>query len=136
MQQLLFLALGLGVGVLSGFFGIGGGIVMIPAMVLFFGLSQTQAQGTSLAVIVPTALVAAITHSRRGQVDWPLALLLGAGGLAGGWAGARLALALDAPLLRVLFASFLVLMALRMLWRAWRHHRALPEAEIPPPQTG
>ena len=131
-----FVAVGFFAGILGGVLGVGGGIVFVPAMVTLYGFEQHLAQGTSLAVIVPTALVATLAHSRRGQVDWPLAVLLGAGGLAGGWAGARLALALDAPLLRMLFASFLVLMALRMLWRAWRHHRALPEAEVPSPQTG
>jgi len=131
-----FVVIGFGAGVLGALMGIGGGIVYVPALVTLYGFEQHLAQGTSLAVIVPTAVVAAITHGRRGQVDWRLALLLGAGGLTGGWAGARLALALDAPLLRMLFASFLVLMALRMLWRAWRHHRALPEAEVPSPQPG
>jgi uncharacterized membrane protein YfcA len=131
-----FVVIGFGAGVLGALMGIGGGIVYVPALVTLYGFEQHLAQGTSLAVIVPTAVVAAITHGRRGQVDWRLALLLGAGGLTGGWAGARLALALDAPMLRMLFASFLVLMALRMLWRTWRRHRALPEAEVPSPQPG
>lgn len=127
-----FVVVGFGAGILGALMGVGGGIVYVPALVTLYGFEQHLAQGTSLAVIVPTALVAALAHSRRGQVDWRLALLLGTGGLAGGWLGARLALALDAPLLRVLFASFLVLMALRMLWRTLRRSRELPEAEVPP----
>jgi len=124
--------IGFGAGVLGALMGVGGGIVYVPALVTLYGFEQHLAQGTSLAVIVPTAVVAAITHSRRGQVDWRLALLLGGGGLAGGWAGARLALALDAPLLRMLFASFLVLMALRMLWRTWRRRGRPPEPVVAP----
>jgi uncharacterized membrane protein YfcA len=123
---------GFGAGVLASLLGVGGGIVYVPALVTLYGFEQHLAQGTSLAVIVPTALVAAWAHGRRGQVDWRLALLLASGGLAGGWLGARLALALDAPLLRTLFASFLVLMALRMLWRTWHRRRNPTEAEGSP----
>lgn len=130
-----FVVVGFLAGVLGGVLGVGGGIVFVPAMVTLYGFEQHLAQGTSLAVIVPTALVATIAHGRRGQVDWRLALLLATGGVAGGWLGARLALALDAPMLRVLFASFLVLMALRMLWRTWRHSRARPAAEAPAPAS-
>jgi len=127
-----FVAIGFGAGVLGALMGVGGGIVYVPALVTLYGFEQHLAQGTSLAVIVPTALVAAVAHSRRGQVDWRLAALLGTGGLAGGWLGARLALALDAPLLRTLFAAFLVLMALRMLWRA-RRRRRQPQVAGPTP---
>jgi uncharacterized membrane protein YfcA len=126
-----FAAVGFGAGILGALMGVGGGIVYVPALVTLYGFEQHLAQGTSLAVIVPTALVAALAHGRRGQVDLRLALLLGSGGLAGGWLGARLALALDAPLLRTLFASFLVLMALRMLWRTRRRARPAPEAATP-----
>jgi uncharacterized membrane protein YfcA len=128
-----FVIVGFGAGVLGAVMGVGGGIIYVPALVTLYGFEQHLAQGTSLAVIVPTALVAALAHSRRGQVDWRLALLLGSGGLAGGWLGARLALALDAPLLRTMFASFLVLMALRMLWRTLRRAQPPPEAETPVP---
>ncbi len=128
-----FVLVGFVAGVLGAVMGVGGGIIYVPALVTLYGFEQHLGQGTSLAVIVPTALVAALVHSRRGQVDWRLALLLGAGGLVGGWLGALLALALDAPLLRTLFASFLVLMALRMLWRTWRRARPRPEAETPVP---
>jgi uncharacterized membrane protein YfcA len=85
-----------------------------------------EAQGTSLAVIVPTTMIAAYVHSRAGRVDWRTAFLLGSGGILGGVLGARTALALDAPLLKRMFAVFLVLSALRMLGKTRRRSHAEP----------
>jgi uncharacterized membrane protein YfcA len=110
-------------GGLGAVLGVGGGIVNVPALVTLYSFEQHLAQGTSLAVIVPTALVAAITHSRRGHVDWRLAITLASGGLAGGWLGARTALAINGAVLRILFVCFLLLMVARMMLRAWRHSR-------------
>ncbi len=118
-----FVVIGFVAGVLGALMGVGGGIVNVPALVALYAFEQHLAQGTSLAVIVPTALVAAITHTRRGQVDWRLAITLASGGLAGGWLGARTALAIDGALLRVLFVCFLLLMVTRMTVRTWRHSR-------------
>jgi uncharacterized membrane protein YfcA len=119
-----FVLIGLVAGTLGALMGVGGGIIYVPALVTIYSFEQHLAQGVSLAVIVPTALVATIVHGRRGHVDWRLAAMLACGGLAGGWLGARAALALNAPLLRKLFASFLVLMAVRMLLRARSRSRS------------
>ena len=110
-------------GVLGALMGVGGGIVNVPALVTLYAFEQHLAQGTSLAVIIPTALVAAITHTRRGHVDWRLAITLASGGLAGGWLGGRTALAINGSLLRILFVCFLLLMVTRMAVRTWRHSR-------------
>ncbi|MDX1691671.1 MAG: sulfite exporter TauE/SafE family protein [Acidimicrobiia bacterium] len=110
-----FVALGLAAGTLAAILGVGGGIVYVPALVALFAFPQHIAQGTSLAIIVPSMVVAAITHSRAGRVDWGLGAVLGLGGVVGGLVGAEIALSLDALLLRRLFAAFLVLMVLRML---------------------
>lgn len=118
-----FVLVGFGAGVLGALMGVGGGIVNVPALVTLYSFEQHLAQGTSLAVIVPTALVAAIAHSRRGQVDWRLAGLLASGGLVGGWLGARTALEIDGAVLRILFVCFLLLMVTRMAVRTWRHSR-------------
>jgi uncharacterized membrane protein YfcA len=118
-----FVLVGFGAGVLGALMGVGGGIVNVPALVTLYSFEQHLAQGTSLAVIVPTALVAAISHSRRGHVDWRLAGLLASGGLAGGWLGARTALAINGTLLRILFVCFLLLMVARMAVRTWKHSR-------------
>jgi len=129
-----FVLVGFGAGVLGALMGVGGGIVNVPALVTLYSFEQHLAQGTSLAVIVPTALVAAITHGRRGHVDWRLAALLASGGLAGGWLGAWTATRTDGAVLRILFVCFLLLMVTRMLIRTWRRSRQtrvkVQEAEV------
>lgn len=110
-----FVVLGLLAGTLAAILGVGGGIVYVPALVALFAFEQHIAQGTSLAIIVPSMVVAAVTHSRAGRVDWRLGGILGIGGVLGGVAGAQVALSLDAALLRQLFAGFLVVMVMRML---------------------
>ncbi|MGI8874697.1 MAG: sulfite exporter TauE/SafE family protein [Egibacteraceae bacterium] len=102
--------LGLVTGMLSSVMGVGGGLLFVPALVLLFGFSQHTAEGTSLAVVIPTAAVGALRHARRGYTDWKIGLLLGLGGLAGGVAGAYLALELDGVVLQRLFALFLLVM--------------------------
>jgi uncharacterized membrane protein YfcA len=113
-----FAALGLAAGVLSALMGVGGGVIMVPAFVLLFGLDQHTAEGTSLLVIIPTALMGAWRHARHDYTDWRLGLLIGAGGAVGGLLGAQAALALDPVVLQRLFAAFLVLTGLRMLRRS------------------
>jgi len=117
-------AVGLGAGFLAGLLGIGGGLVMVPAMVLIFGFDQHVAQGTSLLVIIPAALTGSYTHHRNGRLVLRDAALLGAGGVIGALIGSVTALSLDDAILRRLFAAFLVLTALRMLAsQAWFRRR-------------
>lgn len=118
------IVLGLVAGMLAATLGIGGGIVYVTSLVALFSFAQHEAQGTSLAVIVPTMIVASYTHSRAGRVDWRTALMLGIGGVLGASIGARAALALDAPVLRKLFAGLLVVVSIRMLARTRRRATA------------
>jgi uncharacterized membrane protein YfcA len=117
-------AAGLLAGGLAAALGIGGGIVYVPALVALFGFGQHDAQATSLAVIVPTTFVAAWVHGKAGRVDWPKAIALGAGGVAGGAIGAVSALAVDGLVLRRMFAGILVVVAYRMLRKANRERKA------------
>ena len=110
-----FALLGLAAGVLSALMGVGGGVIMVPALVLLAGLSQHTAEGTSLLVIVPTSVMGAVRHARRGYTDWRLGLLLGVGGILGAQAGAQVALRLDAARLAQLFGVFLLLTAAQLL---------------------
>jgi uncharacterized membrane protein YfcA len=91
-------------GITSALFGVGGGIVMVPAMVLLMGISQHAAQGTSLAAIIPTALVGSHSHRRADLLDLPTAATLGVSGVLGATAGSVLALQLPATSLRQAFA--------------------------------
>ncbi len=113
-DAIAFILLGLFAGFVASTLGLGGGFIYVPMLVVFFAFEQHTAQGTSLAVILPTALVAGYLHSKRGRVRWRTALLMGAGGIVGGFAGSFLALRLPADLLRRLFAVLLVLVAIRM----------------------
>lgn len=117
-EPFALVGVGLLAGLLSATLGIGGGVVFVPALVTLFGFEQATGQGTSLAVIVPTALIGTITHARGGRVDWPIGMTAGAGGAAGGLIGAQVALGLPEDVLRRLFAVFLVIIAIRMASRA------------------
>jgi uncharacterized membrane protein YfcA len=111
-----FLLLGLLAGVLSGLLGIGGGIVIVPALVVVFGMSQHLAQGTTLALMVPPiGLLAAWTYYRQGYVDVKIAALICIGFFLGGLLGAKLATGIDAVLLKRLFGIVLLIAAVKMI---------------------
>lgn len=112
---LIALSIGLLAGVLSGLFGIGGGVVMVPALVLFLGLGQKSAIGTSLgALILPVAALSVLQYYRAGHVDVRVSLLLAAGIFVGSLLGARVALGTSDQVLRRLFAVLLVATAVRL----------------------
>lgn len=111
-----FVILGVCTGVLSGTLGVGGGTVIIPALVLLWGFGQKSAQGMSLAIMVPMALIGALRYWRNPQVEfhgWVIALVV-LGALAGTLAGTELAARLPAGILRRSFAVFLMIVAVRM----------------------
>jgi uncharacterized protein len=108
-------AIGLTAGFLAGLLGIGGGILMVPAMVLVLGFGQHVAQGTSLLVIIPAALTGSLTHYRKGRFKVRDALWLAAGGIIGAALGSVFALSIEDDVLRKLFAGLLFIFGLRML---------------------
>jgi len=126
MVILAFIGIGLLAGTLAASLGIGGGIVYVPALVSLFGFVQHDAQGTSLAVIIPTTIVAAVVHGRANRVIWRIAVPLGIGGIIGGLLGGTTAQALSAPVLRKMFAVFLVISAFRMLAKTRRRSHESP----------
>jgi uncharacterized membrane protein YfcA len=117
-------AIGLVAGVLAGLLGVGGGVVLVPALVLMLGFDQHVAQGTSLVVIVPAALAGSTVNYRRGRFRLLDAVLLVAGGLAGAAIGSSMALGLQDASLRRLFAVLLVAFGVQQLLpRGWLSHR-------------
>lgn len=114
-EVLALLAIGLTAGVLAGLLGIGGGLLMVPAMVLVMSFDQHVAQGTSLLVIIPAAAFGSLTHHRQGRLVLRDAMALGVGGVVGALLGSVTALSLDDELLRRLFAVLILFMAGRML---------------------
>ena len=116
MNYLLAGLIGLISGVTSGLFGVGGGIVMVPAMLMFMGVPIGQAVGTSLAVIIPTALMGTWKHHTHGNVNWPVAASLIPTAIVGGFIGAWLVPKIPAPELKRCFGGFLVLVGCRLLF--------------------
>ena len=116
VRDLLAVAGGFAVGLVSGTAGIGGGILLVPLMVIGFAFSQHVAQGTSLIAVIPTAVVGAVTHDRRGNVDRNAAIWLGLAGATGAAGGALVAVHLPREVLARLFALVLLFAA----WRMWR----------------
>jgi len=112
------LALGLVIGVVSGLVGIGGGALLIPALVFMYGMSQHKAQGTSLAMLLlPTGIFAFWKYYKAGQVDIRLAILVAIGFALGGWVGGTWAVHLSDATLRRGFAILLIFIAVRMLFK-------------------
>ena len=114
-NALLLAGIGLGAGVLSGLFGVGGGIIMVPAMVLLAGITQQRASASSLASIVPIAAVGAVVFGRADSVNLPAAAVLIVGSLIGVQVGARLMARVGDDRLRIGFAVLMVAIALTML---------------------
>jgi uncharacterized membrane protein YfcA len=118
---LLFLIIGTLGGVASGLFGVGGGIVLVPALIYWAGFSQHLATGTSLMVLLPPiGLAAAIEYYRHGNVDVSAALLLAAGMFVGAWVGAYFANQMKGPHLRLLFGLFISALGIYLVHGAAR----------------
>ena len=112
-------ALGFVAGILSGLFGIGGGILFVPAL-LALGLGQLHAEATSLLAILPTVAAGIWRQRRYGNLRWRAGALIGAASIAGVAAGGTLAVAMPQHVLRALFAALLLVVALQIAWRARR----------------
>ena len=124
---LLAAAIGLFAGVLAGLFGVGGGILFVPTLVAL-GLSQLDAEATSLLAILPTVAAGTWRQRHYGNVRWHSALALGATSIAGAVVGVQIATALPEDVLRRLFALLLLGVAAQL---AWRSRRAAPYPSEP-----
>ena len=112
-----FVATGLGAGVLAGVMGVGGGIVMVPAFTVLFGLPITLAKGTSLAVIVPGAVLGTFRNRAQGTTDLRLGLVAGVSGVLTAALASQVSLGLDPTVARAMFAALLLVMVLRIVVR-------------------
>lgn len=113
-----FSLLGLFTGALAGLMGVGGGIIMVPAMIMLFSMPTVLAKGTSLAVIVPTALLGTAKNRRNQNVDLRTAVGVGAAGVVSSFLASQVSLGLDPRLSAILFAALLITTAIRMVIRA------------------
>lgn len=114
---LVLLAIGLMAGFLSGLVGIGGGVVIVPALVLLLGFNQKLAQGTSLAMLaLPVAFVGAFNYYKNGYADWRIAVILAVTFVAGGFLGSKLALSLEMGVIKKIFAVLMIVLAVKYLF--------------------
>ena len=109
-------AIGFFSGIISGM-GIGGGTILIPALLFLTDITQQQAQGVNLIYFIPTAITALITHQKKGNLDWKTAKPLAILGLFGAAAGAFLAVSLESEVLKKVFGGFLFLMGLSEIFK-------------------
>lgn len=109
--------IGLLAGILSGFMGVGGGVIMIPLMVLLLGFNQHEAQGTSLAVLaIPVTFLAAYTYYNEGHVNWRFAIVIALAFVIGGFIGSKFAVTISQGILKKIFAIILLIAALKLFF--------------------
>ncbi|HSZ85313.1 MAG TPA: TSUP family transporter [Puia sp.] len=113
----IIIIIGLAAGMLSGLVGVGGGIIIVPALAFFLGFSQHEAQGTSLGILLlPAGIFAAINYYKQGFIDVKVVLLLFIGFLLGGYIGSKLSLSLSEAVVKKIFAIMMVVVAAKMLF--------------------
>jgi uncharacterized protein len=113
---LILIVIGIITGVMAGMLGIGGAVIMIPALVYLLGISQQTAQGTSLAVMLPpVGIIAAYNYYKAGHVNFKFAIILAVFFLAGSYFGSKLALNIPQAMLKKIFGVLLILVAAKML---------------------
>ena len=118
IQTILILAAtGLMAGILSGFVGVGGGIIIVPSLVFLLGMSQHSAQGTSLFVLcLPFVLLAIFNYWKEGQVNWKFGLIIAVTFLIGGFVGSKLSLKLSPSLVQIIFGLIMAYVSFRLLF--------------------
>ena len=113
---IILIIIGCLAGFLSGFIGIGGGLIIIPLLVFLLGISQHNAQGTSLAIMLPPiGVLAAINYHRAGLINWEFALIIAIAFIIGGYFGSKYAIALQPQLIKKVFGILMLIVALKMI---------------------
>ncbi len=109
--------LGIIAGYFSGLIGIGGGVIIVPALIILFGFSQHMAQGTTLALLIPPiGILAVMDYYKKGFVDVKAAIFICVGFVVGGYLGGRMSLGLSEPVLRKIFSLILIIIGIRMFF--------------------
>lgn len=112
---------GLAAGVLGGFIGVGGGIIVVPALVFFVGLSQHAAQGTSLTMMLPPiAILAVMNYYKAGEVNFKYGMVLAVAFVVGGYLGSKLSLKLEPNKVKFIFGIFMLIVAVRLILKSYK----------------
>lgn len=113
---IILIIIGVLAGILSGFVGVGGGILIVPALVYFLGLTQHQAQGTSLFILLlPVGIFAVMNYWKTGNVNWKFGLIIACTFLIGGYIGSKLALKLSPALVKFIFGIIMAYASFRLM---------------------
>lgn len=114
---LILIAIGLTAGILSGFVGIGGGLLIVPALIFFLGMSQFESQGTSLAMMLPPiGILAVLNYSKTGNINWSYAMILAVVFIIGGFIGSKITLSLSPQVVRKTFGVLMLLAAFKLIF--------------------
>ncbi|MCW3093633.1 MAG: permease [Ferruginibacter sp.] len=114
---LIVILIGIAAGMLSGLVGVGGGLIIVPALIYFLGMSQHSAQGTSLALILlPVGILAVLTYYKQGYVDFKIVGLLAVGFVAGSYFGSKIAVNLSQETIKKCFAVLMIVVAIKMMF--------------------
>ncbi|CAN5896703.1 sulfite exporter TauE/SafE family protein [soil metagenome] len=118
LQTIMILILvGIAAGMLSGLVGVGGGIIIVPALVFFLAFSQKMAQGTSLGILLlPIGILGVIQYYKQGYIDWKVVMVISLAFLVGSYYGSRIALRLPQETIKKIFAVFMLLIAIKLLF--------------------
>lgn len=116
-QIMILVGIGLAAGILSGFIGIGGGVVIVPALIYFAGLTQFQAQGTSIAIMLPpVGIMAFYNYYKAGQVNTTYAIIIAITFILGGYFGSKIALKMNPNVVRFIFGLIMLYVSVRLVW--------------------
>ena len=114
---IILIIIGIAAGMLSGIAGVGGGVIIIPALIFILGMSQFEAQGTSLAMMIPPiGIMAAFNYYKDGYINWKYAAILAVFFLIGGYFGSKIALSIPQNIVKKSFAIFIILVGVKMLF--------------------
>ena len=114
---IMLLVVGLAAGTLSGLVGVGGGVIIIPALVYILGFTQKEAQGTSLGILLlPVGILAVVNYYKQGYIDIKAVIIISLAFVIGGFFGSKLALAISQETLRKVFGTLLLVLAIKMLF--------------------
>lgn len=113
---IVLILIGFFAGILSGFVGVGGGIIIVPALVFFLGLTQHQAQGTSLFILaMPVVILAVLNYWKSGNVNWKFGLIIASTFVIGGFVGSRLSLKLSPGIVKLVFGIIMAYVSFKLI---------------------
>lgn len=113
---IILVVIGILAGILSGFVGVGGGVIIVPALMYFMGMNQMQAQGTSLFVLLlPVGILAVLNYQKTGHINWKYGLIIAGTFVLGGFIGSKLALRISPALVRIIFGLLMAYVSIKMI---------------------